>query len=91
MLDIYIQQEETDQWFYHHSKNLPKFSDEQMQVVKYLSGKVPLLLRPLLGLKEFKESAYIKCKVLWSVNLAVDAFYRTKRRSLLNDDLSLDL
>jgi hypothetical protein len=38
------------QWWHHHESELPIFEDEEdMAVLEELTGRIPLLLRPLLS------------------------------------------
>ena len=37
-----------NQWWIHHKKNVPIFKDDDKARVEDLTGRIPLLLRPLL-------------------------------------------
>jgi hypothetical protein len=57
-------------------------SPEQRQVVEYLTGRIPLLLRCLLGIQNFVESDFRDIPELRKVNLDVNNFFASKYESL---------
>jgi len=67
---------ETTAWFKHHAASLPKLSDEDRAFVKDITGCIPLLLRPLLKMKVFDKTEFLKCKVVAQVEKNVTLFYR---------------
>jgi len=66
------------QWFY--SGNLLTLSSEDRQLVEYLTGRIPLLLRSLFDFKNtaFNEQEFLNCRDLSKVNQDIVNFYRAK-------------
>ncbi|KAF8327351.1 hypothetical protein F5887DRAFT_1274679 [Amanita rubescens] len=73
-----MSKEETDQWFKWHGHRIPPLSDKQRQLVEYLTGRIPLLLRCLFNMPKFVELEFRKQFYLRNVKSDVDEFARTK-------------
>jgi hypothetical protein len=74
---------ETEQWFKHHSSHLPVLTDEERQLVEYLTGRIPLLLCSLFEFKgkEFNQHEFMDCEDLCDVQLDVTYSFEKKRSS----------
>jgi hypothetical protein len=57
-------------------------SPEQRQIVEYLTGSIPLLLRCLFNVENFVESDFRDITELRQVDLDVNDFFFTKYESL---------
>jgi len=66
-------------WFEHHPDRLPKLSENDWEVVEYLTGRIPLLLRSLFEFqdKSFDETKFLECPDLVKVNNDITSFYHT--------------
>ncbi|PVF99606.1 hypothetical protein CPB86DRAFT_282444 [Serendipita vermifera] len=49
-----MDENEATHWFNHYAKSLPKFSPDEKNLIKSLTGHVPLLLRPLFQFQKVK-------------------------------------
>jgi len=77
--NIYIPKEETNQWFNHHNHKLPQLTTNERQIVEYLTGRIPLLLRCLFDIQHFDESKFMNFPDLIKVNDDISKFFRTRK------------
>ena len=68
---------ETDEWFAHHTAELPKGSQENRGFIEYITGRIPLLLHSLLDFKTemFDEPTFLKSTQMRLVERHVTLFY----------------
>ena len=71
-----------EKWYIHYSPELPRLSDQERQIVEYLTGRVPLLLRGLLGIKKFNEEEFLRLPDLVKVDVDVSDFFEARIRTL---------
>ena len=71
-----------EKWYIHYSFKLPTLSDQERQIVEYLTGRVPLLLRGLFGIKKFNEEEFLRLPDLVKVDLDVSDFFEARIRTL---------
>ena len=74
----HITQEEMKEWYKHHLSELPRLSDQERQIVEYLTGRIPLLLRGLFGIKKFNEEEFLRLPDLVKVDLDVSDFFEAR-------------
>jgi hypothetical protein len=67
-----------EKWYIHYSSKLPTLSDQERQIVEYLTGRVPLLLRGLFGIKKFNEEEFLRLPDLVKVDLDVSDFFEAR-------------
>ncbi len=72
----HIPQVEANNWFKHHATSLPQLSDEDHTFIKYITGYIPLLLQPLIGMEVFNKSDFLKHKELTKAEKNINNFYR---------------
>jgi hypothetical protein len=76
-------------WWLRYEEKLPRLSSTQRVRIEYLTGSVPLLLRPLLRYSreivfETLEAELIQCDEWHTVSRNVAAYAENKHRSLSN-------
>jgi hypothetical protein len=76
------------QWFIHHASKLPPLTNEQRQLIAYLTGRIPLLLRPLFDQEHFNEQHFLDNKDLYKVNVEVMDFFLQKEKELSDDPIN---
>jgi hypothetical protein len=74
-----------EQWWHHHMDKLPKFeNDEERVEVEELTGRIPLLLRPLLrfGQRKYRavERRFLSCPEIDAVRKNIMEFSESKRK-----------
>lgn len=75
MFSSHVPQTETNAWFKHHAKSLPKGAQEHRTYIEDMTGCIPLLLQPLFGMEEFDEMEFLRCKELQQVVVNTTCFY----------------
>ena len=78
----HITQEEMKEWYKHHLSELPRLSDQERQIVEYLTGRIPLLLRGLFGIKKFNEEEFLRSPDLLKVKVDVSIFFKARINAL---------
>jgi hypothetical protein len=71
-----------DKWYTHFSYKLPTLSDQERQFVEYITGRIPLLLRPLFKIKKFDEATFLRSPDLLKVNTDVFNFFMAQEKAL---------
>jgi hypothetical protein len=71
-----------DKWYTHFSYKLPTLSDQERQFVEYITGRIPLLLRPLFKIKKFDEATFLRSPDLLKVNADVINFFMAQEKAL---------
>ena len=74
-----------EQWWPHHEDKLPKFeNDEERVEVEELTGRIPLLLRPLLRFcqQEYRtvERDFWRCPEIVAVRKNIVQFSESKEK-----------
>jgi hypothetical protein len=80
-----------DHWFIHHAAKLPQLTSEQRQLIGYLTGRIPLLLRPLFDQENFNEQRSLDHKDLKKVNVEVIHFFIQKQTELSGDPIKKEM
>ena len=82
---------ETDYWFRHHSGDLPPLLSDERQVVKTITGCLPLLLRLLRNFKDRKFNEIDFRAMLENechVNLNVALFFKYQISNLKLNEIN---
>jgi hypothetical protein len=74
------------EWYKHYSSELPRLSDQERQIVEYLTGRIPLLLRVLIGIKKFNEEEFSRFPDLQKVDVDISNFFRARINALKEDE-----
>ena len=74
-----------EQWWHHHEDKLPMFeNDEERVEVEDLTGRIPLLLRPLLQFCQQRycavEGDFWACPEIDAVRRNIEKFSESKRK-----------
>jgi len=72
-------------WYIHYSSKLPTLSDQERQIIEYLTGRIPLLLRVLFSIEKFNEEEFLRFSDLVKVNWDVSTFFM-ERIEMLKED-----
>jgi hypothetical protein len=70
-------QNEADAWFKNHQAELPIGVIENRPYIETMTGCIPLLLKSLIGMKDFDRTAFLKNKEMKDVVTKLTRFYRT--------------
>jgi len=65
-------------WYDHYSSKLPRLSDQEKQIVEYITGRIPLLLRPLFDMNKFNEEKFLLSPELRKVYMDVSRFFTNR-------------
>jgi hypothetical protein len=74
------------EWYKHYLSKLPSLSDQERQIVEYLTGRIPLL-RVLFGIKKFNEQVFLHFPDLKKVGLDVSDFFKARINALNEDQM----
>jgi hypothetical protein len=77
-------------WFIHHAAKLPPLSDQERRLVEYLTGSIPLLLRPLFDHEQFDETRFVGHEDLSRVKADVIDFFFDKQSELSGQSFKQD-
>ena len=72
-----------EQWWHHHEHELPKFENDKERVeIEDLTGRIPLLLRPLVRFSQRKYLAvdFWVCPEIDAVQRNIKEFFESKRK-----------
>jgi len=80
--NTHITQEEMNKWYTHFSSKLPTLSDQERQIVEYITGRIPLFLRALFGIEKFNEEMFLRSSDLLTVGMDVTDFFMNRQKML---------
>lgn len=80
-------QDETDAWFKHHegSPTLSQLTPLDREFIEDITGRIPLLLQPLLQMDKFDQMSFLNCKAMTNVTTNITAFYNELFRKSADD------
>ncbi|PVF91067.1 hypothetical protein CPB86DRAFT_803090 [Serendipita vermifera] len=75
---------ETKQWFKHYARQLPSLTLQDKNLIMYLTGSVPLLLRAVFRFKKsgFDEHKFMECRDVLVIRRGVTQLFHGKMEEL---------